>query len=36
MIGCILLHLERYYPVIKHVMETGKTNFDLVNEPSDE
>ena len=36
MIGCILLHLERYYPVIKHVMETGKTNFDLVNEPSHE
>jgi len=36
MIGCILAHLERYYPVIKHVMETGKTNFGLVYKPSDE
>ena len=36
MIGSIVVQLERYYPVIKHVMETGKTNFDLVNESSDE
>ena len=36
MIISIVVLLERYYPVIKHVMETGKTNFDLVHEPSDE
>ena len=34
MIDCLVVYLERRYPMFKHAMEMGETNFDLVGPPA--